>query len=322
MRYFVTGGAGFVGAPLVHRLERGGHEVVVYDNLSRGSKAQLVSGPGFASGALELIEADVLDDSTLSHCVREAQPEIVVHLAAMHFIPDCEADPAACLEVNVGGTQAVIDAVGPCPSVRRLLFASSAAVYRPSAEAHDEEASELGPTDIYGSSKLSGEVLLGRFNRRFPGRARIARLFNVFGPGETNPHLIPAILTQALDSDRLLLGDLSTKRDYIYTDDVAAAFERLACSVLPEGLNVFNIGAGQERSGSEVVGAVGQLLGRGLQVVADRNRLRPSDRPNLLADTRRAAEYLSWRPLTSFDQGLSLALRHPMATSTRLSEAV
>ena len=151
----VTGAAGFIGSVLCHRLHAAGQRVVAYDNLSRGRRELLPRDVTF-------IEGDIRDGARLSEAVTSSQPDCVVHLAAMHFIPDCIARPQETMDVNVEGTRRVLAGCRNS-SVRRVVFASSAAVYEPSDHACREDATRLGPLEVYGESKLTGERLAAAF---------------------------------------------------------------------------------------------------------------------------------------------------------------
>lgn len=309
----VTGGCGFVGVPVMRQLARAGHRVVAYDDLSRGSAEAL----GSLAGDVEVIVGDVRDGEALARALRQHEAEIVVHLAALHFIPDCNRDPERCLSTNVLGTQVVLEAAAACPNLRGFVFASTAAVYEPSLLPHNEE-SRLGPSDVYGNSKLAAEQLVDAFHCRTNIPTGVARLFNVYGPGETNPHLIPAVIGQARRAATLFLGDLSTSRDYVFTEDVAVGFARLANAVAGERSLTCNFGTGKARTGEQVVAAIARVMDIELTIEVDASRLRPSERPVLCADISRAAQLLNWSPTTSFEEGLRAAAEGPMRDDGRL----
>ncbi len=107
------------------------------------------------------------------------------------------------------------------------MLASTGAVYEPSTAAH-HETSPLAPDDVYGHSKLWSEQAVRLWERRTGVACGVARLFNVVGPGETNPHLVPEIVAQAASGDELRLGNLDSRRDYVYVDDVASGLHALA----------------------------------------------------------------------------------------------
>jgi UDP-glucose 4-epimerase len=307
-RIMVTGGCGFVGARLVRKLVEGSNDdVIVLDDCSLGVPENLDS----AAASVALDRVDVRDAPAVERAMREHAPHLVIHLAAVHFIPACDADPKRCVDVNVGGTQSVLDGCAAA-SVEGVVLASTAAVYAPQGEAHTDD-SILGPVDIYGLSKRWSEQLGALFHRRSGIPVGVARLFNVFGPGETNPHLIPAVIRQAQSGPELKLGNLTTKRDYVYVDDVAEGLTALASALPSNGWLTCNLGREQAVDGFELVTTVGELLGRELRVESDPDRVRPSDRPLLLSDCSRARSLLSWSAKTSLREGLIAAIAQPTA---------
>jgi UDP-glucose 4-epimerase len=309
----VTGGCGFVGASLVRRLvDESVGEVIVLDDCSLGVPENL----GEAVDAVTLAAVDIRDAEGVARAMREHRPGTVIHLAATHFIPACDADPKRCIDVNVGGTQSVLDGCA-LASVQTVVLASTAAVYAPANVAHNED-SPLGPTDIYGLSKLWAEQLGDLFHRKTEIPVAVARLFNVFGPGETNPHLLPAIIAKAQASDELGLGNLATERDYIFVEDVARGLIALARNAQAHGWITCNLGREEAIDGFELVRSVGELIDRDLRVLTDPTRVRASDRPLLLSDCARAHSLLDWYPQTSLREGVRAAIAHPTAAGVQL----
>jgi UDP-glucose 4-epimerase len=305
-RILVTGGCGFVGSPLVRSLVERGDHILVYDNLSRGTLNSLTS----VADDVHFVQADVRDATSFRRALQEHLPDVVIHLAALHFIPDCDADPEHCLATNVLGTQVVLDCAREARSLRGFVYASTVAVYEPSMEPHSE-SSRLAPTDIYGSSKLAGEQLVTWFSTQSGVSVGIARLSNVYGPGETNPHLIPAVIEQAQRSEILTLGNLSTRRDYVFTDDVARALVSFADLTRQGRSALCNVGTGVARSGETVVATIAAAMSRQLTVEVDQERVRPSDRPVLCVDPSTASSVLGWEASTAFEDGIQAALRDP-----------
>lgn len=303
----VTGGAGFVGIPTVRTLLAHGYRVVVLDNFQVGKRDRLAPLEAEHRDRLVVCPADLRDAVQVKAVVHEARPWGVVHLAALHFIPYCVAHPSETVAVNVLGLQHVLDALAGQP-VERLTFASTADVYTPDVAAHDEEASKT-PTNVYGASKLAGEWLL-RYARQAGLRAavRVPRFFNVIGPGETNPHVLPAIIEQLRTSDVIQLGNLDPKRDYIFVGDIAAAVVALLERDGDDDLTV-NVGTGRSCSVREVVEVAADLLGRPLRIEVDPARVRATDRPNLQASVQRLDALLPDRPRTSLRDGLRALLR-------------
>lgn len=301
-RLLVTGGAGFVGSHLVRLLLSQGRPVVVYDNFRAGRRESLAS----TSDLLSVYDGDVRDHQSLRDAVQLYRPRAVIHLAALHYIPYCSSHPVETLEVNVVGTQVVLEACRDA-DVRRFVFVSSAAVYAPGDRAHKEDDA-LGPSDIYGLSKLFGEQLIHQFHGATGITSYIARLFNVYGPGETNPHVIPEIVEQLGRGDRLELGNTSARRDLVHARDVARALVCLLENETPP-IGVFNVGTGRETSVDEVIDLMEAELGRAIQVEHSPARMRPVDRPHLRADASLMRDKLGWRPTISLRQGLRELLK-------------
>lgn len=305
----VTGGCGFVGPRLCARLVADGHDVVILDNLSLGTPANL---PAAVVGQARLVEGDIRDADALRRCMEIYRPRAVFHLAAIHFIPACNADPRRAIDVNVTGTQVLFDACAAVGTVESIVLASSAAVYVAS-ETPLDEGSALGPVDVYGHTKLWMEQLAALFHRRTGIAVGIARLFNLFGPGETNPHLIPRIIEQVRAGGALRLGNLATRRDYVAIDDVARGLILLADGCRAHGSLTCNFGSERPVSGEEVIRIIERLHGRPLAVTQDPALIRAADPPVLVSDCTRARDLLGWRAETTLEAGLVETLVQPRA---------
>lgn len=291
---FVTGAAGFIGSALCNRLEALGHAVIGYDNLSRGRREYL-------SPRVAVVEGDIRDGARLAAALSEVRPDWLVHLAAMHFIPDCIARPRETMAVNVDGTRQVL---AHCEDlgVRRVIFASSAAVYAPSDAASDEARTPLGPLEVYGESKVAGEQLLQAFHEQTGIDTCLLRLFNAIGRNETNPHVLPHIFESLRMSDTIELGNTSPRRDYVDTRDIADAVVAVANG--PGGLQVFNIGSGVAYSVDDILEKLRRILGRRIVARQEASRVRRTERMVLLADVRRVLEVTGWKARLSLDDTL------------------
>lgn len=294
MRVLITGGNGYVGRALTRRLYRA-HDVWVLDNLR-------CSGLRFGSEELhrfQMAPVDIRDREAVQNAFAAIAPEVVIHLAAIHFIPECEERPDDAIATNVIGTANVLRA---CRPNTRFLFTSSAAVYAPERTPHTEVGSPLGPMDVYGLTKLHGEHFVRYFAGQMRLDATIVRLFNVIGPGETNPHIAPAILAQLLKGRRTLsLGNVHPKRDYIHVEDAARGFAALALKRHGDAqLDIVNLGTGKAYSVEEMVAAFAETMGEDLTIEADPDRMRSVDRPFAAADAETIRREYSWSPRFSF----------------------
>jgi len=249
----VTGGTGFIGSYVTRQLLEEGANVHALDNGFTGS-------PELVPDDVTVHDVDIRNKDTVSEVVSKVNPEVLIHLAAIHFIPYCNENPEEAFDVNVLGTRNILKAAETLDNLERVVNTSSAAVYKPAPGPHTETEG-IGPTDIYGRTKLVAEDEARLFSVDTDVPTVSARLFNVYGTRETNSHLIPAILEQLEDGSRSIdLGNLTPARDFIYATDVANALVTLA-SEFDGGYRAYNVGTGTEYSVREVVDAVGDALG-------------------------------------------------------------
>ena len=284
-RVLITGASGFVGRVLARTLLASGSAVLGVD--IRPQEELCV-----AQGNYDHVLLDIRAREDFANLVSDFRPNGLVHLAARHMIPECEAAPDECIDVNVGGTESVLasfEIVAP----DWFIYASSADVYRPQSVGC-AVGDPLGSPFVYGRTKISGEALVARTAHQIP--TLVARFFNVYGPGDENAHFIPTVMAQAVKGGTVRCGNLSSVRDYIYVDDVVRALE--SWSRAPVSV-VRNFGSGTPRSGQEVIMELELLLRRPLEMEFDRARLRHSDRAKLFAATP------SSRDTTDFRLGLA-----------------
>lgn len=300
MRILVTGGNGYVGRALCRQLLTN-HDVCVVDSLRYGPSRFLDS----ELASLRWEKADIRHLESIKGIITDFRPDVIVHLAAIHFIPECEGNPELAVSTNVLGTANVASA---CPSNCRLVFASTGAVYQPESTPHRELASTLEPADVYGWTKLQGEQYVRYFARQRKFAAAIVRLFNVIGPGETNPHVLPEIVAQ-LKAGRvtLSLGNLDAKRDYVHVADVARGFEQVATAgnILMGDTTTVNLGTQHAYSVTELLDHLRAISSIDIRVETDPARMRASDRPFLAADNSRIKQLFQWQPELTIRQGLA-----------------
>ena len=293
-RAFIVGGAGFIGSRLARDLIAQGREVVVFDRLSTGRKDLLPNGAA-------LVQGDILDQAALLDAMRQSRPGVVFHLAALHFIPYCNAHPQETLRVNVEGTENVLRACAEIPP-DRVVFASSAAVYGVSDQAYSEDAS-LEPIDIYGVSKVAAEMLVERFHRESDIPCTTVRLFNVYGPNDTVAHLMPELVAQAKRGGQVELGNLEPRRDYVHVEDVSRAFQLV--SQVDGEFGLFNVGTGVEYSVLELVETLSSITGARLNVQSVESRRRSAERMHLRSDPARLIAKTGWRPRREMREALT-----------------
>ncbi len=305
MRLLITGGNGYVGRTLTRTLYRD-HDVTVLDNLRSGSSRFTPE----ESSLFQFVEADIRDFTSLRSAVAEARPDAVIHLAAVHFIPECEAEPDEAIRINTMGTMNVARALNPGT---RLVFISTAAVYAPEDQPHDETKSAIGPSDVYGFTKLHAEGYVRHFASSLKLDARIVRLFNVVGPGETNPHVLPAILSQIRrGAHTLRLGNCTTRRDYVNVQDVAEGLAAVA--LRPQngaGVETVNLGTGKSYTVEELVAKLSEIAGVRFEIETDKSRLRPVDRPFAAAGVAKIARDFGWTARFQIEDSLKQLWQDP-----------
>jgi len=298
VRVLITGGAGFIGSHLVDRLIADGHQVAVIDDLSSGAQANLPAGVTF--DRLDVASPD------LAQVANRWRPEVICHLAAQVSVRASVADPVQDARVNVLGTVNVLEAARGC-GARKVLFASSVAVYGVPAALPVPADGRLDPRSPYAAAKVCGEVYLDAYRALHGLDFTTLTLANVYGPrqrpdGEAG---VVAIFADSLlrGKPTRVFGDGSQARDYIYVGDVVRAFAR-ACGRWGSG-GRFNIGTAILTSDTEVHALVAQAVGAaGAVGVPAKAPPRPGDLPAMAVDPRAARDGLGWVPGTSLREGI------------------
>jgi UDP-glucose 4-epimerase len=305
MVVLVTGGAGYIGSILTEQMINQGHRVIVVDNLSRGHRAAVVPEAFF-------IQADLNDQQALDDIFRNYRIDFVMHLAACTSVEQSMKEPGRYFRNNVSCGINLLDCMIK-HGVKHIVFSSSAAVYGEPEEAPVSEDSPLNPVNAYGDSKLVFERILRWYGESYGLKYISLRYFNVAGASqrfgadhhpETN--LIPIVVRAALGDIEYLPvfgDDYNTRdgtcvRDYINVLDIARA-HIMALVGFGEGLGnrVYNLGNGEGFSVMEVIKTARKVTGAAIPIkVCPR---RPGDPAVLVADYRRAKEYIGWEPENS-----------------------
>ena len=242
-RYLVTGGAGFIGSHLVRTLLDQGADVRVLDNFSTGKRENL-SG---LAGRLEVLEGDVRDQAVVEKAVRDV--DIVFHQAAFISVPESMEKPQTCFDVNVGATLSLFDAAR-LAGVRRVVVASSAAVYGESDALPLKETTPTQSLSPYAASKRTNEIYAQMYTQAFGLEVVALRYFNVYGPRQRPDSMyaaaVPIFVRRLLDGKPVtIFGDGGQTRDLINIRDVVRA--NLLASEHPNAPGqIFNVCTGQE----------------------------------------------------------------------------
>lgn len=299
----VTGGTGFVGSYLVERLlETDDFSILVIDN--NFSYDVL---PEKVKARVRIEKQDIRDLDTIEKIFEEFKPAICFHLAAIHFIPYCNKHPNEVVDVNIRGTSNIQFLCNKYHC--NIIQTSTAAVYAPSDLPHSEN-STIDPPGIYGYSKTVNEHTLGvHLKDNIKELLGVnARLFNVYGTRDLNPHVITEIFQQmnkqSKDDDICLeLGNIQPKRDYIHANDVADALITIAESGM-KGVHTYNVGTGVSLSVEEIIRELGAIINKKINVVHSQERMRKSERMFHQADISKILRETSWKPKISIKEGL------------------
>lgn len=242
-RYLVTGGAGFIGSHLVHTLLEHNQEVRVLDNFSSGKRENL-SG---LAGKLEVLEGDVRDRSTVANAVRDV--DVIFHQAAFVSVPESMEKPQECFDINVSATVALFDAARSA-GVRRVVVASSAAVYGESDALPLKESTPTQSLSPYAASKRTDEIYAQMYTQAFGLDVVALRYFNVYGPRQRPDSMyaaaVPIFVHRFLEGKPVtVFGDGGQSRDLINVRDVVHA-NLIASEHEDAPGKIFNVCTGQE----------------------------------------------------------------------------
>lgn len=301
MRCIVTGGAGFLGAALANRLVQDNHTVRVVDDLSAGNPERLDRRVSFTRG-------DVIDVPKLWTLLHDV--ECVYHLAARVLVSESILYPREYNAVNVGGTVAVMEAMRDA-GVKRVVLASSGAVYGEQKRQAVREDMPPHPDSPYAVSKLAAEHYVRTIGRLWGIETVILRIFNAYGPGQVMPPthapVVPKLLHQALGGGSLVIfGNGQQTRDFVYVDDVVEAMAAAATARNVDG-EVINVGSGQETSVRELAAKIGQIVGHPVEPIY--SQAQSGGVARLCADIGKASRLLKYAPKVSLEDGLRLTLQ-------------
>jgi UDP-glucose 4-epimerase len=301
MRVLVTGGAGYIGSVVSEQLVNDGHEVVIYDNLSKGHRRAVVEGARFVQG-------DLLEANQLRQTLNDNRIEAVIHMAASSLVGESVQEPSKYYHNNVVAGLVLLDAMREC-GITRIVFSSTAATYGEPEEQPIRETTPTNPTNTYGETKLAFEKAMHWYERAHGLRYASLRYFNAAGATERcgedhdpETHLIPITLQAAagkrahveIYGDDYPTEDGTCIRDYIHVVDLARA-HILALDVLSERSAIYNLGCGGDGySVREVIETARRVTGKEIPVRMGTRR--PGDPAVLIASSDKIKSELGWQP--------------------------
>ena len=300
MKILVTGGAGYIGSATAQALLKAGHSVTVYDSLVTGHRAAVPAGAQF-------IHADLGDSHALAEAMTNGNFDAVMHFAAFIEAGESMRDPGKFFRNNFSHSLQLME-TAVRTGVKKIVFSSTAAVYRSNDEPLRED-SPLGPTNVYGQTKLMTEQALDWYRHIHGLRFAALRYFNACGavPGrgeahQPESHLIPRVLRVALgqlESINVNGTDYPTPdgtciRDYIHIADLVSAHLLALDALNDHDTLIYNLGSGRGYSVREVINTAREVTGHAIPAIESPRR--PGDSARLVASSQKISRELGWEP--------------------------
>lgn len=296
MKILITGVNGFIGRNLATHLITRGHEVIGLD----------LDQICMQNNILKYVSGSVLDKKLIFSVTKNV--DIVIHLAALTGHLDIVNNKFETLEINLGGTQNVLDAFYKCHQPHKFIYSSTGKVYGGIKETPITEESPTEPLNILGKSKLITERLID-FYADGKKEFIIFRIFQVYGPNQQKKFLIPTIISQLKKSNsrneiKIMLGDIKSKRDYVYIDDLINAFVKAIDIKQKNGLYTFNICSGRPASAEDIVSIISEILNVSIDIKINEKLFRSDEMSVEYGSHNKARKILGWLPRVTLEQGL------------------
>ncbi|HEX3559057.1 MAG TPA: GDP-mannose 4,6-dehydratase [Pyrinomonadaceae bacterium] len=297
-RVLVTGGSGFIGSHLVHRLRADGSEVAVtvrYGNVMKNERLR------DCWDDIRIIEADLRNRGALAFGVREFKPEVVFHLAAYNHVGQSFVQVEECFDVNAKGTANLLDT---CGDAEKFVYMSTSEVYGHQTEVPFRETMCPEPISPYAITKYAGELYC-RMKQRIGGGVSVVilRPFNTFGPYQSAKAVIPELIIDCLRGNPIRTTGGEQTREFNYVENIV---DGLVSAAAHEGQvdDVMNLASGEEVSIRDLVGKIAGLTNSSSEIEIGALPYRPTEIWRMFADSARARATLGWRPKINLDEGL------------------
>lgn len=300
----IAGGAGFVGSALVREVLKEGAKIIVYDNFLHGVKENLDE----IEDQITIVSGDILDEWKLTETFKKYRIEYVFDLVGDTYVPTSYEVPKRFFNINVLGTLNLLMA-SKFFNVKRILYVSSTEVYGEALTEKIDEKHPLNPKNTYAVSKLAADRLCYTYHKEHNIPVVIARIFNCFGPRESEPYVIPEIITQLSKGIAVRLGNIKARRDFTYVTDTCKALIAVLKSDIPNG-DIMNIGSGKDYSIEELAYLIGKLMGhKKIKILIEKERLRRFDVNRFCCDNRKLKKYTNWKPQVSLEEGMKKTIK-------------
>jgi UDP-glucose 4-epimerase len=315
MKVLVTGILGFIGSNMAEKLVKDGHEVY---GVVRRVASRNMAVLGNLLNDLTLLSGDITDYVSIRNAIRTANPDVIIHLAALSPVRDSFERPFEYQQANMVGTMNAAHALLelPDPQNRKLITASTAEVYGLQENKPLKETVPLFPSSPYAVSKAAADLYLQMMFNTFDLHGSIMRPANSYGRKFDTSFVIEYLITQMLKGETVYIGAPDSIRDYMYVDDhVAAYLQAMKDEKADE--EIFNVGTGVGVSNRELAELIAKKIGfdskkMKLGSYPPGYPFRPlaSDQPYIVLDSTKIRKTLGWSPTVSLDEGIDRVIAH------------
>ena len=280
-KILITGSSGFIGKNLVESL-LSEYEITGLSKQQKSSKSNHI---------IKDISKITSKDFKNIFCI--------IHLAAITDLKVCKDFPDQCITTNVLGTQKILESArkNNC----KVIYASTSHVYGIPKKLPINETTSTSPTSMYAGSKLAGEILCESYHKQFDMDISIVRIFSVYGPESNNHYVVSNIVEQLKKSNKIKLGNVNSRRDFIFISDVINAFKIILNNI--NGFNIYNVGAEKSYSIKEICKKFEKLHGKKIIIKSTLKKNSKLDAKNIVCDATKLKK-LGWKSKISLDEGL------------------
>lgn len=303
-KVLITGAGGFIGSHLTEHLVDLGADIRAFVRYnSRNDWGMLELIPKEKLNNIEIFSGDLKDIGAVRQSADDI--DIIFHLGSLIAIPYSYIRPRETIETNIIGTLNILTTAKEF-EVEKIVHTSTSEVYGTARYVPIDENHPLQGQSPYSASKISADKIVESFHRSYDIPVAIIRPFNTFGPRQSARAIIPTIISQIIQNEKILLGSLTPTRDFTYVTDLIEGFIRIAESNKSIG-EVINIGSNFEISIGDLAEKIINLSGKKGKIVSEKSRMRPikSEVDRLLCDNSKAKQLLGWNPTVSLDDGLT-----------------
>ena len=290
-KILITGATGFIGNYLIPELTKN-HKIIGISKKKRKSSKNFISSSA---------------DITKSNLKVKNQFTDIIHMAAYSDVNYCNLNPIKCYELNVKSTQRMLEIARKKDS--KFLFISSSHAYGNLIKQPISENALCNPSTHYASSKRMSEILCETYSKTYGLDIQIARIFSVYGPKSSKSNLIFNIINQMINNSKIILGNTSPKRDFIFINDVIAGLIKIINSK-KKGFEIYNIGSGKSISVENLVKNCFTVSNKKLKIISSKEKKRKNEIMNIQANISKMKKEFNWETKISLKKGLEITYNH------------